>query len=163
MFCSWKSGYKDTLPTELFARYIICWAFVYVVVHSSQTQLAMSCNQGRKLTPATEFWWLARSTLPATSPCNRPPFGNVFSICLVTFFRRIQSADGLLDLGSISNGGCRLKKSVSALHVIPYSLHAWDDNGKREKNQSWTGRRKCVVLPNDIVLWIPRKEECNGM
>lgn len=34
------------------------WACVSPGVHSSQTQLAMSYNQGRKLTAATEVWRL---------------------------------------------------------------------------------------------------------
>lgn len=41
-------------PAALF-HHLLLSACVWLGIHSSQTQLAMSCNQGRKLTPATEF------------------------------------------------------------------------------------------------------------
>lgn len=116
------------------------YACVWLDIQSSQTQLAMSCNQGRKLPPATEFWWLALSDR----------FGDLFSIMLDEF-RLIQSENGLSVLGLISDCGCRLKKSFSALHVNPYHLHALEDSGKLQRLWSWRGQRKCVVLPNLIL------------
>lgn len=85
--------------------------WVWLGVHSPQNQLAMSCNQGRKVPPATGFWWLTLPLSPSSRFAVWPTTIWRFIFCLFGGeFRRIQSADGLTVLGSISDCGCRFGK-----------------------------------------------------
>lgn len=102
---------KHTLPTALphHVLFVTCARMcVWLGVHSSQTQLAMSFNQGRKLTPATEFCRLTVSlSLSISLSLTFQPLRHVsdrhskmyFSICLAGLGGyRVQTATQFWDL-----------------------------------------------------------------
>lgn len=114
------SGYTHfPLHSSSVYHLLSVWACVSLGVHSSQTQLAMSYNQGRKLTAATEVW-----RLPLRRAVERHP--KIYFLFVGRVY--VDPESRLLSvLGSISGTGCWLKKSVSALHVILYSPLALAD------------------------------------